>query len=174
MSGAATMLAALPGMLASGVHAIPGMLSSAGSSAMSGLSSVGSELGKLGGLFSNPAGLGSFVTPGSAGTPSITDIGAAISANPGTAGITSGMITGVGPQSGPSGPTQASANPTMTGNILSGLGPVGGAYMDYIQKMKLLKQSQKTDYAAPHSSASGQTSPLALQPPTPFAIPGSI
>lgn len=123
---------------------------------------------------SSPAGTGSFVTPGSSGTPSITDIGAALSGNPGTAGITPGMVTGVGPQSAPAGPTQASANPSMTGNILSGLGPVGASYMDYIQKMKLLKQSQKTDYAAPHSSATGQTSPLALQPPMQFALPGSI
>jgi hypothetical protein len=57
---------------------------------------------------------------------------------------------------------------------MSGLGPVGQSYMNYIQQMNLLKQKQKTDWAPPHSSATGQTSPLALQPQMPIQPPGSI
>lgn len=133
-----------------------------------------------------PAGPTGAVTPGSMGTPSLATTGAAL---PSTLGPNSTSVVpatdpsqpqtvmpgSVAPTMGPStGSTTASADPTTSGNILAGLGPVGSSYLQYIQQMKLLKQRQKTDYAAPHSSASGQTSPLALQPPTPFAQPGPI
>lgn len=122
---------------------------------------------------------------GTAGPPSLGTTGAALPSTlgPGSTSVVpagdpsgiQGVVPGsVAPSVGPSGPSTQSMAPQTTSNLLSGLGPVGSAYMNYVQQMRLLKQRQKTDYAAPHSSASGQTSPLALQPPTPFALPASI
>jgi hypothetical protein len=152
------------------------------------LAGFGGPAGASGG----PAGAGGFLQPGAGGAPSLANIGTAMAGNPALAGITTGaggspnMVSSVSPPmpaaaadpaTGMAGPATTSAPPSTApslNSMLSGLGPVGKSYMDYITQMKLLKQKQKTDYAAPHSSLPGQTSPLSLQPPTPFSIPNQF
>jgi hypothetical protein len=154
--------------------------------------SLGGALGPLyygmpgGGLTGGGGGGAGMVAPGTAGTPSMANIGAAMQQNPALAGINPSMVTGVsqGMAQGPVGAAGPASMPSMGGDTpggtgqpsnfqtaMAGLGPVGTAYMDYMQKMKLLKQGQKTEYAAPHSSAGGQTSALSMIPQQGIQIP---
>jgi len=110
--------------------------------------------------------------PQMAPAPSMASTGAAMPPPP----ATPPPATAGAPPSTP--PSMAAPDPSggmsTFDATMAGLGPVGASYMSYVQNMNLLKQRQKTDYAAPHSSSGGQTSPLAFQPQMPIQPPGTI
>ncbi len=130
---------------------------------------AGNALGGGGGPASSPGAMNPFAVGGaSSGSPSIANTGAAMPATPPQ------QQQAAAPPSAPPTMTPPGGAPSEFDKSMSALGPVGNAYLNYVQNMKLLKQKQKTDYAPPHSSSPGQTSPLSLQPQMPIQIPGSI
>lgn len=151
--------------------------------------SIGGALGGLGGGLAGGAmgGPAGFVAPGTAGTPSMANIGAALRQNPALSGISPSQVAGVstqqaGQQQLPATMGQVQPNigmpqqqqPSQFQQSLAALGPVGQSYMDYVQKMNLLKQQQKTAYAPPHTTPVTQVPQFqsAIGGPANIVIPG--
>lgn len=102
---AATGGAASPIGLPLMVNGATGLIgSNTGNSSSSGSGGISGLISSLGGLAGGTGGMSGsgFSAPGANGTPSLANIGSALSGNPALAGITPGMVTGVSPMDGPS------------------------------------------------------------------------
>lgn len=155
---------------------------------------MGQQMGAgLGGLAGGAAG-GALGSMGPAGIPGLSS---ALSSNPALAGITPSMVTGMGPTGSMGATGAAMPEPSMGGaapggmapggmgpmgagqpqnstlnNALAAAGPMGQAYMQYLQQMQMQKLRNSVAYAPPHNSPGQAVSPLSFQPGVGISLPG--
>lgn len=145
--------------------------------AVSGASSIGQSPA---GSNAGPAG---FAPPNSSGTPSLSDVGAALPAN--SALKNWDPSSGVAPPVAPPLPASSypaagtgSGNPAPGGgqmpswqSALSGSGSVGDAYFKYLSAIKTQKLQNQVAYAPAHTTPTSAPPPFSTLPQLQFAMP---
>lgn len=149
-----------------------------------GIDSIASYFGGPAGGIAANAGL-NMVAPGSAGTPSQSTIANALSSNPGLAGISPNMVTGISqnqapaPAGGAAAPAAttgapASSQPTWQQLSIAGSKDVGDTYLQYVAGRNLKRTSDPTAWAPEHSTPVGSQPNLGLLPVSQPSIPAQF